>query len=100
MSITFTLNNGSTRTLGKESKNIRDVIHDDTKAETPTTMVTDYTAKLFAEAGFTRKPTFDEYKAMPRAVCQSDVVTKAEEIHRVEYLIDKSWYEKERKYPA
>ena len=100
MSINFTLNNGSTLTLGKESKSIRVVIHDDTKAETPTTMITDYAAKLFAEAGLTHKPTFDEYMAMPRAVCQSEVVTKAEEIPCVKYLIDKAWYEKERKYPA
>ena len=63
MSINFTLNNGSTLTLGKEDKSIRVVIHDGTKAETPTTVVTDYTAKLFAEAGLTHKPTFDEYKA-------------------------------------
>lgn len=99
MSITFTLNNGSTLTLGKESKNIRVVIHDDTKAETPTTMVTDYTAKLFAEAGFTRKPTFDEYKAMPRAVCQSDILIRTE-FCCVGELVEKAWQAMKMHRPA
>ena len=100
MSINFTLNNGNTITLGKKSNYIKVIIHDDTEMETPTTLLITYTADLFQKAGLTRKPTFDEYKAMPRAVCQSEVVTKAEEIPCVKYLIDKAWYEKERKYPA
>lgn len=90
MSIILTLNNGSSLTLGKENRNIRVIIHDDAKAETPTTMITDYTAKLFREVSLTRKPTFDEYKAMPRAVCQSDILTKTE-FCCVGELIEKAW---------
>ena len=99
MSITFKLNNGSVITLGKKSNYIKVVIHDDTEMETPTTLLITYTATLFKKLGLTRRPTFNEYQAIPQAVCQSDATTKAEGIHRVKYLIDKAWYEKERKYP-
>ena len=75
MSINFTLNNGNTITLGKKSNYIEVIIHDDTEMETPTTLLITYTADLFQKAGLTRKPTFDEYNAMPRAVCQSDVLS-------------------------
>lgn len=92
MSINFTLNNGSTLTLGKEGKNIRVVIHDDTKAETPTSLAIAYTTKVFKELGLTKKPDFEGYKSIGEAICQSDVTTRTE-LCSISELVDRAWYE-------
>lgn len=92
MSINFTLNNGSTLTLGKEDKSIRVVIHDDIKAETPTSLTIAYTAKVFKELGLTEKPDFEGYKSIGEAICQSDILTRTE-FCSIGELIDKAWYE-------
>ena len=78
MSINFTLNNGSTLTLGKEGKNIRVVIHDDTKAETPTSLTIAYTAELFRKYGLNDVPTLEEYKDIPEAIYPGSILTTTE----------------------
>lgn len=79
MSINFTLNNGSTLTLGKEDKSIRVVIHDDIKAETPTSLTIAYTAELFRKYGLNDvPPTLEEYKDIPEAIHPGSILTTAE----------------------
>lgn len=90
MSIVFTLNNGKSISLGKESENIKVVIHDDTKMETPTSLAIAYTTRLFKELGLTEKPDFKKYKSLAKAICQSDVLTRTE-LCSIGELIDKAW---------
>lgn len=78
MSINFTLNNGSTLTLGKEGKSIRRVIHDDTRAETPTSLIIAYTAELFRKYGLNDVPTLEEYKGIPEAIDPGSILTTTE----------------------
>lgn len=91
MSIIFTLNNGKSIPLGKEEKNIRVVIHDDVKAETPTSLAIAYTTRLFKELGLTEKPDFEGYKRLAEAICQNDVLTRTE-LCSIGELVDKAWY--------
>lgn len=90
MSINFTLNNGSTLTLGKEGKSIRRVIHDGARAETPTLLAIAYTTRLFKELGLTEKPDFKKYKSLAKAICQSDIITRTE-LCSIGELISKAW---------
>lgn len=93
MSIVFTLNNGKSISLGKESKNIKVVIHDDnTKMETPTSLAISYTVDVFRKAGITEKPDFEKYKDLPNAICQSDILRLTESCS-VKEFIDKVWYD-------
>ena len=90
MSIVFTLNNGKSISLGKESENIKVVIHDDTKMETPTSLAIAYTTRLFKELGLTEKPDFKKYKSLAKAICQSDIITRTE-LCSIGELISKAW---------
>ena len=90
MSIIFTLNNGESIPLGKQEKNIRVVVRDDTKAETPTSLAIAYTTRLFKELGLTEKPDFKKYKSLAKAICQSDIITRTE-LCSIGELISKAW---------
>lgn len=91
MSIIFTLNNGESIPLGKEEKIIRVIVHDDIKAETPTSLAIAYTTRLFKELGLTEKPDFTRYKSIAKAICQNDVLTRTE-LCSIDELVDKAWH--------
>jgi hypothetical protein len=86
----FTLNNGKSIPLGDNGKSIRRVIHDDTRAETPTSLAIAYTTRLFKELGLTEKPDFKKYKSLAKAICQSDIITRTE-LCSIGELISKAW---------
>lgn len=86
----FVTNNGKQITLGEKSNLIKVKIHDDAKAETPTSLAIAYTTRLFKELGLTEKSDFKKYKSLAKAICQSDIITRTE-LCSIGELISKAW---------
>ena len=74
----FVANNGKQITLGEKSNLIKVKIHDDAKAETPTSLTIAYTAELFRKYGLNDVPTLEEYKDIPEAIDPGSILTTTE----------------------
>lgn len=74
----FRTNSGEQITLGKKSNLIKVRIHDDAKAETPTSLIIAYTAELFRKYGLNDVPTLEEYKDIPEAIDPGSILTTTE----------------------
>ena len=90
----FKTNDGRQITLGEKSNLIKVKIHDSTPAPTPTSLVIDYTADLFRRYSLNSVPTPEQYKAIPEAICPSDILVKTE-ISDLKDLIGKAWFQVE-----
>ena len=91
----FVTNNGKQITLGEKSNLVKVRIHDSTPVPTPTSLVIDYTADLFRRYSLNSVPTPEQYKAIPEAICPSDILVKTDISDLRKDLFEKVWFQVE-----